>query len=392
MKRNPPFQRIDMPVPTRNKSHNPKITDLTAEELTHWTVGNGHKPFRARQLFQWIYLHRVRSWEEMSNLSKSFRREVAQSFSLDRIAIVDCEKAADGTLKLLQELGDGNLVESVLMDHGDHRTLCLSTQVGCAMACRFCLTGGMGFGRNLSTGEIVDQVLNAYRLLPAGKTIRNIVYMGMGEPFHNYENTVASLSILLDPGGFDYSSRRVTVSTAGLVPEIRRFAQEENIKANLAVSLNGVSQETREELMPVGRQYPLEDLIRACRDFPADSRKRITFEYILMDTLTDSPQAAKKLVALLHGIRSKVNLIPYNESRFLPYRPSSERNVKRFQQYLLDHGIVATLRKSKGRGIAAACGQLVAKRQFGHRLRMAPFTLPSGKAANFSSKRLKLDG
>ena len=319
---------------------------------------NGYKPFRAKQLFQWIHLHRVQSWDRMTNLSKSFRREIAQIFSLDRIAIVNCKTAPDGTVKFLQMLADGNHIESVLMDHGDHRTLCISTQVGCAMACKFCLTGSMGLKRNLSSGEIVDQVLNGYLLLPTGETIRNVVYMGMGEPFHNYENTITSLNILLDPGGLNYSSRRVTVSTSGLVPEIGRFAQEEKIKANLAISLNGVTQEARKELMPIGRRHSLEELIQACRNFPTNSRKRITFEYILIDRLTDSPQAAKRLVALLHGIKSKVNLIPYNESTHLPYRSSDEKNTQQFQRYLLDHGVVATLRKSKGQDIAAACGQL----------------------------------
>ena len=347
--------------PAEERGQTRKITDLTAEGLAGWAEKNGHRAFRARQLFQWIYLHRVRTWEAMSNLSKSFRRQIAQVFSLDRIAIVDRKASADGTVKLLQELDDGNRIESVLMDHGEHRTLCVSTQVGCAMACRFCLTGGMGFKRNLSPGEIVDQVLNAYGTLPAGDAIRNVVYMGMGEPFHNYGNTVASLDILLEPGGLDFSARRVTVSTSGVVPAIRRFAREKKTKANLAISLNGVTQDVREELMPIAKRYPLEELIQTCRDFSTESRQRITFEYILIDSLTDSQNAAKKLVALLHGIKSKINLIPYNESDRLPYRSSSEGNIRQFRQYLLNHGIVATLRKSKGLGISAACGQLAAE-------------------------------
>ncbi|MCP4752876.1 MAG: 23S rRNA (adenine(2503)-C(2))-methyltransferase RlmN, partial [Proteobacteria bacterium] len=301
--------------------------------------------------------------EEMSNISKKFRRKMADDFSLGSIPIVDKTSAPDGTVKLLQELHDGHRIESVLLRHDDHNTVCISTQVGCAMACRFCLTARMGLKRNLTPGEIVEQVLNAHSLLPEGENIRNIVYMGMGEPFHNYENTVKSLKIFLNPHGFDYSSRRITVSTSGIVPGIERFAEEEQVKANLAISLNGVTQEARRKLMPVSKRYSLEELIETCRNFPKESRKRITFEYILMKGITDSPESAKRLVSLLHGIKSKVNLIPYNEHPDLEYRSPSWDSIKRFQQYLLDHGLLATLRTSRGQGISAACGQLAVKNQ-----------------------------
>lgn len=231
------------------------------------------------------------------------------------------------------------------------------------MACKFCLTAGMGLERNLTPGEIVDQILNAYRLLSKGELIRNIVYMGMGEPFHNYDNTIKSLEILTSPGGLNFSSRRVTISTSGVVPGIKRFAQEKKVKANLAISLNGVTQEARKELMPISKRYSLEKLIQACREFPTESRKRITFEYILVDGLTDSPQAAREFVKLLHGIKSKVNLIPYNENDQLSYKSPQDSNIKQFRQYLLDHGIVATLRKTRGQGISAACGQLATERR-----------------------------
>ncbi|MFH2130699.1 MAG: 23S rRNA (adenine(2503)-C(2))-methyltransferase RlmN, partial [bacterium] len=222
----------------------------------------------------------------------------------------------------------------------------------------FCLTAKMGLKRNLTPGEIVEQVLNAQSLLPAGKTLRNIVYMGMGEPFHNYDNTIHSLKILLNPHGFDFSARRITVSTSGIVPGIERFAGESDLQVNLAISLNGVTQEARQKLMPVSRRYSLEELIETCKRFPVESRKRITFEYILMGGLTDSMASARKLVKLLHGIKAKVNLIPFNEHALLPYKSSEPETARQFQQYLLDHGILATMRVSRGQGISAACGQL----------------------------------
>ena len=335
----------------------PKISDFTREELSVWAISVGQKPFRATQLFQWLYMHRVTNWEEMSNLSKSFRNLLPRHFRIDRILIVDRQQASDGTIKILQRLEDGLEIESVLLKHEDHYTICISTQVGCAMGCKFCLTAAMGLKRNLTAGEIVEQVLNLWSLLPEGEAIRNIVYMGMGEPFHNYDNTIKSLNIFLDDHGFNFSSRRITVSTSGVIPGIERFAREAD-KANLAISLNGVTQEARKQLMPVSRRYPLEDLIRACRNFPREARKRITFEYILMKDLTDSIESAKKLVKLLHGTKSKVNLIVFNETPQLPFQSPDENSIKLFQQYLLNHGLVATLRSSKGQGISAACGQL----------------------------------
>lgn len=317
----------------------------------------GQKPFRATQLFQWLYLHRADSWDLMSNLSQAFRQLLAKSFRIERIRIVNRQTAADGTIKILQCLDDGYEIESVLLQHEDHHTVCISTQVGCAMGCKFCLTAGMGLKRNLTVGEIVDQVLNLYTLLPEGGSIRNIVYMGMGEPFHNYENTIKSLTVFLNGHGFNFSSRRITISTSGIIPGIERFALESD-KANLAISLNGVTQEARKKLMPISKRYALEDLIQACKNFPTESRKRITFEYILLKDVTDSLQSAKALVKLLHGTKSKVNLIVYNENPNLEFKAPEEITVRQFQQYLLDHGLIATLRSSKGQGISAACGQL----------------------------------
>ncbi|MBU2513952.1 23S rRNA (adenine(2503)-C(2))-methyltransferase RlmN [bacterium] len=343
----------------------PKITDLTQQELSDWAISVGQKPFRAIQLFQWLYLHKVDSWEKMTNLSIKFRAILEKSFNINRIKIIDRKTAPDGTVKILQELEDGYTIESVLLIHDDHYTVCISTQVGCAMACKFCLTAGMGLKRNLSAGEIVEQVLNLYSLLPEGQAIRNIVYMGMGEPFHNYDNTIKSLNIFQNNNGFNFSSRRITVSTSGIIPGIKKFALEKD-KANLAVSLNGVTQEARQKLMPVSKRYSLEELIQACKEFPSEARKRITFEYILMKGITDSQQSARKLVSLLHGVKSKVNLIAYNENPALDFKSPDRQTVKLFQQYLLDHGIIATLRSSKGQGISAACGQLATQHKTNH--------------------------
>lgn len=334
-----------------------KFSDLSEIQIKEWLESKREKPFRAKQLMQWVYQKGVHDLQEMTNLSNKFREQAQKEMDFSLIPIVKQETAADGTIKFLQELHDGHHIESVLMDHDDYYTICISTQVGCAMGCKFCLTATMGLKRNLTQGEIIDQVLNGNSLLPEGKTIRNIVYMGMGEPFHNYENTMSSLKMFLNPEGLDFSNRRITISTSGLVPEIRRFGKEE-VKCNLAISLNGVTQEARKLLMPVSRRYSLEDLIDACRSFPHDSRKRITFEYIMLKDITDSIPSAKALVKLVHGTKSKVNLIPFNTNPHMEFKGSNMDQIKKFQQYLLDHGVIATLRISKGQDISAACGQL----------------------------------
>lgn len=335
----------------------PKITDLTEEQLKAWTAEVGEKPFRAKQLFQWLYLHKAKTLDEMKNIPKVYKEKIKAAFHVERAPIINQVSAPDGTIKFLQEMADGSKIESVLMRHEDHNTVCISTQVGCAMGCKFCLTARMGIKRNLSSGEMVDQILNAESLLPEGQTVRNIVYMGMGEPFHNYENSITALKIFLNPAGLNFSSRRITISTCGIIKGIEKFAKEE-VKANLAISLNGVTQEARTQLMPISRRYSLEDLIKSCQNFPKESRQKITFEYILMKGLTDSMESAKELVKLMHGIKSKINLIPYNENPVLDFKAPSMEQVKKFQKYLLDHGVIATLRLSKGQGISAACGQL----------------------------------
>lgn len=348
---------IDSPLSIGSEGKT-KITEFQEEELRNWAVDQGEKPFRATQLFQWLYKHKTTSLEKMNNLAKTFRQKIEANFSLEAIPIVHQELATDGTIKYLQKLWDGYEIESVVMKHKDHYTVCVSTQVGCAIGCKFCMTATMGLKRNLTPGEIVDQVRNGFSLLPEGETIRNIVYMGMGEPFHNFNNTIKSLEILLNPTGFDFSSRRITVSTSGLIPQIKKFLYSETILANLAISLNGVNQEERRALMPISKRYPIEELMATIRELPDTYRRRVTFEYILIGEVTDSISAAKKLVKLLHGTKSKVNLIFYNNNPELGFHAPEEGKVQEFQKYLLDHGVLATLRISKGQDISAACGQL----------------------------------
>jgi len=336
----------------------PNIKDLTLERLTGWLKERGEPPFRARQVFQWLYQRRARSFEDMTSVSKTLRQLLAEQFSLGSLECDSLAGAEDGTRKFAFRLADGKRIESVLMPNATHYTLCVSTQVGCAMGCGFCMTAKMGLERNLSAGEIVEQVVACAREIEDGKILRNIVFMGMGEPFHNYDNLTDALDILSEDFGFGFSWRRMTVSTSGLVPAIRRFAQDK-VRAMLAVSLNGARDEVRTRLMPVNKRWNIEALLDACREFPADNRYRLTFEYVLIAGVTDELADARRLVKLLHGMKCKVNLIPYNAGPGSPYQSPAPAHVRAFQEILLDRGILATVRISKGQDIAAACGQLV---------------------------------
>ena len=337
------------------------IYDLTKDDLKGWLSLKGEKPYRAKQIFEWLYIHKVSSFKDMSNLSKATREFFEQSFTLSLPDVIQSEKANDGTIKFLSQLKDNEEIESVILAHDDHYTLCLSTQVGCGMGCKFCLTSKMGLKRNLTSGEIVAQLMVANEFLGEGKRVRNIVFMGMGEPFHNYEETIKSLQIFCDAEGLGISNRRITISTSGLVEGIEMFGHEERAKANLAISLNGVRDESRAEIMPVTKKHNLEDLIAACKAYPLESWRRITFEYVLLKGLTDDLKDAKALVKLLHGTKAKVNLIPFNEHDDLKFKAPLPAQVLEFQRYLLKHGLMATLRTPRGRGISAACGQLATK-------------------------------
>ncbi|MEC7349259.1 MAG: 23S rRNA (adenine(2503)-C(2))-methyltransferase RlmN, partial [SAR324 cluster bacterium] len=291
-----------------------EIRNWTRLELRQWLEKQSEQdskiqPYRADQIFYWLYRRKVQDFSEMANIGKPTRNVLEKHFRIGTLKRDQVQRSRDGSLKYRLMLEDDKAVETVLMPHADHHTVCISSQVGCGMGCDFCMTGKMGLIRNLEVSEIVNQVLEAWQDLPEGANLRNIVFMGMGEPFHNYQNVMRALEIFTDVHGFNYSHRRITVSTSGLIPKIRRFGKEQ-IKANLAVSLNGVNDSVRSALMPVNKAYNLEKLVQACREYPLESRKRITFEYILIRNLTDSLEDAKGLIRLLHGVKFKVNLIP----------------------------------------------------------------------------------
>ncbi len=309
---------------------------------------------------RWLYQKGVQSFDEMTNLSKRFRQELSQVSSISSLHLVRIEQARDGTKKFLFQLEDGNRVESVLIPDKARLTLCLSTQVGCAFGCRFCLTGKLGWKRDLTTSEILNQILAVRKTLPEKASVTNIVLMGMGEPLANYDNTLKALALMVHPDAFKFSSRRITLSTVGLLPKLEQLSKEK-ISFCLAISLNATNEETRSYLMPVNRRYPLSKILGLCKSFPLRPRSRITFEYVLVEGINDSPQDAKRLIRILRGIPSKVNLIPLNEAPEIPFKKPSEEAVKQFQEILMEAGLTAIVRTSKGKEISAACGQLQAK-------------------------------
>lgn len=338
------------------------IKNYTLPQLENWVASLGEARFRARQLFRHVYARRIRSWEECSDLSRLFRAQLAFGTHLDVLKIVQKQRSSDGTTRYLFQLQDEHLVEAVLIPDPPRQTLCLSTQVGCPLGCAFCLTGTLGFKRNLNTAEIVDQLCQVQNDLGAGGSITNLVFMGMGEPLANYQSVLQALRIFVDPNGPAFSHRRITLSTAGLLPELRLLGRESPV--NLAVSLHAPDNELRSQLMPINRKYPLEELMQVCREYPLPPRKRITFEYILLDGVNDSPQHARKLVRLLHGVRAKINLMPFNpivSGSATPFRRSSDERIMAFQEVLLRSQLTAIIRQSRGSDIGAACGQLGAR-------------------------------
>jgi 23S rRNA (adenine2503-C2)-methyltransferase len=335
------------------------LKNFTLPELEAWVESIGERRFRARQLFRHVYTRRVRSWDECSDLGKMFRVQLEHGTRLDAMEMAEKHEASDGTKKYLFRLHDGHCIESVLIPDLPRLTLCISSQVGCALGCKFCLTGSMGFKRNLSVAEIVDQVCQVQRDLGSrGSRITNLVFMGMGEPLANYDVVVRAMSVLIDPNGLAFSHRRITLSTAGLVPQLNRLGAESPV--NLAISLHAADDELRSRLMPINRTYPLDELMAACRAYPLPPRKRITFEYILLAGINDEPAHAHKLVTLLHGSRAKVNLIPFNPHPDFEFRRPAEERILAFQEVLQSARITTLIRQSRGAEISAACGQLVA--------------------------------
>ena len=332
------------------------LRDLTSEEISAWLEGEGVvKPYRATQILGWLYDKNVSNIDGMTNISLQLRTRLAADFSLNQLTLSDQQNSKDETIKFLFSLKDGQTVESVLIPDEPRMTLCISTQVGCKLGCKFCRTAKAGFVRNLVPHEIVGQVIEGEKR--SDKKITNLVLMGMGEPLDNYENVVKSLNILHLPGGMRYATRKVTLSTAGHASAIRRLASE-GIKTNLAVSLNATTDSVRSKIMPINRKYPISDLLDACRNYPLPKGRRITFEYVMLDGINDTMEDAKRLSSLIRGISCKINLIPFNPFSGSSFSPSPMKRVEQFQEILVQKHHSTFIRKSKGRDILAACGQL----------------------------------
>jgi 23S rRNA (adenine2503-C2)-methyltransferase len=335
-----------------------ELAELNLADLEAAFAQRGLERFRARQLFHWIYRRGVTAFGDMTDLPRALRSRLTEDFHLATPEFVARHRSTDGTEKFLLRLGDGRQIEAVFIPDTPSMTFCLSTQVGCAMACGFCLTGKMGLTRHLTAGEIVGQVRVLADALDMRQTRFNIVLMGMGEPLHNYDETMKALGILADEHGLAVSPRRVTLSTVGLLPALERLAKE-SVMPNLAISLHAPTDAIRGELVPLTRKYGVADIIAACRRFPLKRRSRITFEYVLLAGVNDAPDDARRLAKLLTGVRSKINLIPLNAAPGIPYERPSDQAVDRFASILADHHLTVSVRKSRGRDIRAACGQLI---------------------------------
>jgi len=339
------------------------LVGLGRAELAAEMASAGAEPFRARQLWHWIYHRGVGDFADMTSLAKGFRQQLAERYELRRPAISTAQLSADGTRKWLLRFDDGQEVETVHIPESDRGTLCVSSQVGCTLTCTFCHTGTQRLVRNLDAAEIVGQVMVARDALgewPSPKDDRqltNIVLMGMGEPLYNYDNVAAALKTVMDPEGLAISRRKITLSTSGVVPLMARCGAE--LGVNLAVSLHAVTDELRDTLVPLNRKYPIAELLDACRTYPGSSNaRRITFEYVMLKGVNDSPAEAKELVRLLKGIPAKVNLIPFNPWPGAPYECSTDAAIKAFSDILFAAGYSAPVRTPRGRDISAACGQL----------------------------------
>jgi 23S rRNA (adenine2503-C2)-methyltransferase len=340
-------------------THPLNLKEFTLPELEQLMAAWGQPTFRARQLVKWLYKG-VGRFEDMTDIARPFRAELARRARISDLQVEQVQAAADGCRKFLFALEDGNLIEAVLIPEEGHYTLCLSSQVGCAQGCRFCLTARRGLIRNLEAGEIVNQVLAVRREISDGLPLTNLVFMGMGEPLANFSALVRALTVISAPWGLNFSHRRLTVSTAGLVPFIPRLGLEARV--NLTVSLNAADDETRSLIMPINRRYPLKELIAACRAFPLPRHRRITFAYVLLRGINDAPDQARKLARLLKGLRAKINLIPFNRHPRLPYEPPPEERTLEFQEILRQANYTVLIRESRGQEINAACGQLAGEK------------------------------
>ncbi len=354
------------------------LIGLTKEQLVQELVNIGEKSFRAAQIWNWIYVRGVRDFSEMSNVSKLTREVLAQNFTLARPAIDKDLLASDGTRKWLVKFADGNQVEAVFIPEETRGTLCISSQVGCTLACKFCHTGTQTLVRNLDASEIVSQVMIAKDFLddwkkvgvgetavsPTRQKVTNVVFMGMGEPFYNYENVAVTAKILNDADGLNLSARRITISTSGLVPEILRMSKE--LKTALAISLHATNDELRTSIMAINKKYPLDELMKACKIYNNENTgQKVTFEYVMLRDVNDHDEHARELIALIkkYNLNAKINLIPFNPWMSCGYERSSDERILQFQKILKNGGLVAPIRKTRGEDVMAACGQLKSESQ-----------------------------
>lgn len=334
------------------------IYDLTLEELGKYFQSIGLKPFRATQVYEWLYRKHVRSFDEMTNIKKDVIEHLKENFEIKLYEVVDHQKSVDGTEKFLFRLNDGNLIESVLMRHYYGTSICVTSQVGCNMGCAFCASGMKKKLRNLTTGEMVLQLETVYEAIK--EKISHIVVMGIGEPFDNYDNVLKFLRIVNEPHGLEIGARHISISTCGLVPKIYDYAKE-NLQSNLAISLHAPNQAIRSQIMPISQAYSIEELVKAIADYISLTNRRVTIEYILLDGINDTLKCADELSNLLHGLNVYINLIPYNEVKEKPFKRSTKENMRKFYDQLKKRSMNVTLRLEQGHDIDAACGQLRSK-------------------------------
>jgi 23S rRNA (adenine2503-C2)-methyltransferase len=339
----------------------PCVYDYTLEQLQQWMIDNDEPAFRGGQLFDWLYVKRVKSFEDMSNLSKGLREKLEESFQIITLNEITKFESKDGTVKFLFGLHDAHAIETVIMRHNYGNSICVTTQVGCRIGCTFCASTLGGLKRNLTAGEIVAQVVTAQQMLDAtGERVSSIVIMGSGEPFENYDATMAFLRIMIHEKGLNIGQRHITVSTSGIVPSMYKFA-EENTQINLAISIHAPNDALRSKLMPVNRRFPFDDVIAACHNYIAKTGRRITFEYALIGGVNDRAEHAQELADVLQGMLCHVNLIPVNHVPERNYVRTPREDIFEFQRVLEKNKVSVTIRREQGHDIAAACGQLRAK-------------------------------
>ena len=331
------------------------IKDYDLSDLKEEMISIGEKGFRAEQIFKWLYVDKVKDFDEMTNLSLELREKLKENYTICNFKILKKLESKDGTKKYLFDVLDENAIESVLMEYHHGKTICVSSQIGCKMGCKFCASTGIPFIRNLTPGEIVEQILAVEQDIQ--DKISNIVFMGIGEPLDNYDNVIKAIRILNNPKGLNIGARHISISTSGLVPRIYDLAKE-NIQCTLSVSLHATNDAKRSAMMPVNNSYHIKELMQACKDYISMTNKRISFEYALARDNNDNLQDAQELVKLLRGMLCHVNLIPINKIENGKFTKSSNENIIKFRDYLNDHGIVATIRRELGADIDAACGQL----------------------------------